>query len=405
MRIRLKDNSYKHFFCILSFALALGIGHLEKVLLSVFFIWYVLLLLSQNNRSAVLYKRSQSIPLLIWGLLYAFYYIISGANVITSAIYYILGPVCFYLYANAIVNSLDDEKYIISLCIAIASGYFIHAVFNVLYSIQSGTFQYSSEYVLDIWSHELHNRTIIGMYLTPMVVCSIPVLFFRAHNINSVKRMGLVFCCVLADAISIYIGNRTLLVLTVVSLAVCVIQGIRIERKKIHLLLLCLFFIFFAWSLYLVDAFGIKEFMENSFLAKRTSVGLESSRWQLYSDTLRNILNYSLGFITTHGNNGLALSWAHNIWLDILIFSGYIPFVLFLIFTVRVIEVAISIQKLSASVFFRIFVLSITCGLLLNWAVEPILSANPYYFMQCCLIFALFERYASVLKKNRVEAR
>lgn len=396
-----KNRHGRKLFEIASFALAFGVGHYEKYITIAFIVVYFVFYLLPRNKRCVLYRRSEGIPLLLWGFIYVFYEILYGADPFTSAVYYLIGPVCFYLYADQIVTPDTKEQDIVRLCLIISTGYFLHGILSILVSIRLGAFQINAERILDFWTHEKHNRTIIGMYLTPIFLCGVPTVSLLGDCIKKGHCLLIMAGCCVSIIASIYVGNRTLLVIAAFTVFLCVAQGIKISKKKGRIIAVSIFLVILALIMIQMDVFHLAEFVQNSFLAKREDSGLSSSRWQVYSDIAKNIWEYRLGFISTHGNSGIELGFAHNLWLDVLIFSGYIPFALLVVFTIRVIAVALRMQKKSVAVGYRVLVLCTTAGILLNWAVEPVLSANPYFFMQCCFIFALFEKHDQVLRSSR----
>lgn len=396
-----KNRHDRRLFEIASFALAFGVGHYEKYITIAFIVVYFVFYLLARKKRCVLHKRSEGIPLLLWGFIYVFYEILYGADPFTSAVYFLIGPMCLYLYADQIVKPDTNEQDIVKLCLIISAGYFLHGILSILVSIRLRAFQINAEHILDFWTHEKHNRTIIGMYLTPIFLCGVPTALFLGDYIKKAHRLLIMAGCCVSIIASIYVGNRTLLVIAAFTVFLCVAQGIIISKKKGSIIAVSIFLLILALIMIQMDVFGLKEFVQNSFLAKRNTDGLSSSRWQVYGDIAKNMWAYRFGFLSTQGSSGIALGYAHNLWLDVLIFSGYIPFALLMIFTLKVIAVAIRMQRRQVTVGYRILVLCTTAGILLNWAVEPVLSANPYYFMQCCLMFALFEKHERVLKSSR----
>lgn len=396
-----KKRYDRKIFTIASFALAFDVGHYEKYITIAFIVAYCVFYLLSHQKRCVLYRNSEGISLLLWGATYVFYEIMYGVDPITSAVYFLIGPMCLYLYADQMVTPDTNEQDIVKLCLIIATGYFLHGILSILVSIRLGAFQINAERVLDFWTHEKHPRTLTGMYITLIFLCGVPTVLFLGNYIKKTMRLLIMTSCCVSIIASIYVGNRSLLVIATVTVFLCLAQGIMISKKKGSIIVISLFLVMLALIMIQMDAFGLLEFVQNSFLAKRENTGLSSSRWRVYSDVAKNIWAYRFGFLSTQGSSGISLSYAHNLWLDVLIFSGYIPFVLLVIFTLKVIAVAIRMQRRQVTVGYRIFVLCTTAGILLNWAVEPVLSANPYYFMQCCCMFALFEKHERILKHSR----
>ena len=164
-----------HALIILLFLYSLGIGNWEKYFVLIFF-FYVLF-----GKYRFRVSNSQFIPLILWGVTYSIMYILRGNNFFTGSIYYLISPLVFFLLAKKMYQkvALDNKKEFIKLILfTVSLGFFFHGTLNILSSALNGTFNVSFEYVYDIWSHKLNNRTIIGLYLSPIVFITVPMLFF-----------------------------------------------------------------------------------------------------------------------------------------------------------------------------------------------------------------------------------
>ena len=149
---------------------------------------------------------------------------------------------------------------------------------------------------------------------------------------------------------------------------------------------------------YQINLFGLKKFILSSHLIQRNAV-LESSRWQVYREIITNFFEFIGGWMTG-GDIVLSTGYAHNMWLDIYIFSGIVPTLFFLIYTIRVLREMFKCYQKSETMKEKLMIVAFVLGILLNWAVEPVLEANPYYVSVCIAIFSLIEEYAFTLRKN-----
>ena len=384
-----------HALIILLFLYSLGIGNWEKYFVLIFFVY----VLFGKYRFRV--SNSQFIPLILWGVTYSIMYILRGNNFFTGSIYYLISPLVFFLLAKKMYQkvALDNKKEFIKLILfTVSLGFFFHGTLNILSSALNGTFNVSFEYVYDIWSHKLNNRTIIGLYLSPIVFITVPMLFFERKSIKIGFRIICLILLTLALLQSIYIGNRTILVIFVLLSIICLLIIIKDSKKKFQIIGGIIFVGMMFVVAYQINLFGLKKFILSSHLIQRNA-GLESSRWQVYREIITNFFEFIGGWMTG-GDIVLSTGYAHNMWLDIYIFSGIVPTLFFLIYTIRVLREMFKCYQKSETMKEKLMIVAFVLGILLNWAVEPVLEANPYYVSVCIAIFSLIEEYAFTLRKN-----
>lgn len=392
MKNDLTQSTYRSLSIVVSgivLATAIGLFHLEKYYVLALLI--VMLLITSGGKTIRLNKKSQIIPLALWGLVYSFYSIIGDGGLVESVVYYVIAPITFYSAGNylskkKILQSNGVLKCIILVCTCL----FIHGLLNVVVSMKNGTFAIRKEYIYDIWSHVLNNRTLIGLYLTPIVCIAIPALFVGVKPYSRITWIAAVIGLIGSLYSSILVGNRSLIIITIAMFGLCFIISGRLRNMKkyyvIGFAIVTLTIVVFEQ-----DLFGVRSFVENSYLTQRVSEQgiISASRAVRIQEVLVNFFSYMGGWIT-HSSKPVTL-WTHNVWLDVYMYSGLFGVVLFISYTVRVVKSSFKLARAATYPIDRLTVICLTVGILLNWASEPILIANPYYFAVCCFIFSIFE--------------
>jgi hypothetical protein len=383
---------------VLIFLFALGFGNYERYILAVVLLIYSYVVFISGGRLSI-FRRSPVVPLALWGIIYFAFYTLEGNDFVTGLFYYFIGPVLFWLVGRDIASEKDDNTNLY-LVLAVCSGLLVHGILNISTSIAGGYFLYNAEYIHDYWSGRMVSRTIVGMYMTPFVCAAIPIIFLWDKGVKTIIKMLLVAGTIAALGLSIYVGNRAILAIAVLVLVFSVIYGMRVSKNKIRSLLAIIIGLFLMVIIMSGNVINVGGFIENSFLGRRNTNLLQDGRWTVYAYVFKHFFDYILGWISSNwGIQTAGLEWAHNIWLDIYIYSGLIPAVAFLTFSVKTFRNSISIVKcgrLSTSL--RMISIIVLIGVFLNWAVEPILVANPYYFAICCFIFGSFEKWEQLSK-------
>ena len=142
------------------------------------------------------------------------------------------------------------------------------------------------------------------------------------------------------------------------------------------------------------NTLNLSNFIENSFLAKRSMNIISDGRFDAYKVVFQHFDNYLFGWMSSGDHiEGTSLKWAHNVWLDIFVFSGIVPLFLFLMYSFRVIRDTIAVLRndfLKTNT--KVTVAALVIGIFLNWGIEPVLQSNPYFLSACCMIFGMYAR-------------
>lgn len=394
---RIGSKSITYLLYLLLFMFSFGVGNFEKYFLLVIFGIYLYIVFYCAKGHLCIYRKSPVVPLAFWGLLYLLMFSLDGNDVISGLFYYLVGPVLFWLIGRDI-STENDEKANLGIILMVSTGLLLHGIVNIGASISGGYFKYNAEYILDVWSGRTVSRTIVGMYMTPFVCAAIPLVFLWEKTLNIFIRIGLVIGVVIALASTVYVGNRSLLIITAVSLLFSVLYGMKVSRQKAKTLIGIILGVFLVSIVVISSLDEISNFVANSFLGKRNVSFLDDGRWSAYRYVFTNFFDYIFGWISSRtGVAGVGLAWAHNIWIDVFIYAGIIPALIFLVFSIKVLANNMKILKRNS--FWgssRLIALIMTIGVFLNWAVEPVLDANPYFFALCCFVFGAFEKWCKV---------
>ena len=385
---------------LLIFLFALGFGNFERYIHAVVFLIYVYVVFRSGGRLSI-YKGSPVAPLALWGVIYFAFYALEGNDFLTGLFYYFIGPVLFWLVGRDIASE-KNENTNLYLVLAVCSGLLIHGILNISTSISGGYFLNNAEYIHDYWSGRMASRTIVGMYMTPFVCVAIPIVFLWDKGVKTIVKVLLFAGTIVALGLSIYVGNRALLVIAVLVLMFSVFYGMRVSKNKLRSLLAIIFGLFLILIILSGNVINVEGFIENSFLGRRSTNLLQDGRWAVYAHVFKHFFDFTFGWVSNNGGiQSVGLEWAHNIWIDIYIYSGLLPAVAFLIFSVKSFRNSISIVKnYKISTSLRMISIITLIGIFLNWAVEPVLIANPYYFVICCFVFGSFEKWERLAKTS-----
>lgn len=316
---------------------------------------------------------------------------------------YLIGPITCYFIGYFIIKV--DSKFIVKTMLSITLGLFLYGLLNMINYFQIYGFNPNLtglRVVPNIWTGGVLTATLQGTYFA--LVSSL--LFYSYILLKKGKYILLpiiiIGCTIFSIISSFILGNRTLIVIVMVSFVISFLVYSFLERKnkkeffKVLLYfsgLLSLIFIFF-----ISNSFGLKDFVLHSTWYSRTETAsmLDDARIKFYKIALSQMFDFPFG-----GYN-MSFTYAHNLLLDVLNATGLIPFFFLLLYTLNSIKgvVNIIIYK-SIDLQFKIFTLSIYLGFFLVFMVEPILEGVPYMFLLFILFNGMTNKYIEVCKSMR----
>jgi hypothetical protein len=141
---------------------------------------------------------------------------------------------------------------------------------------------------------------------------------------------------------------------------------------------------------------GFGDFFDNLKIVQRFTSEKELTRfdvWEVFFEDLR-FLEYPFGggFLIQNSDWG----YLHNMWLDVYNVVGIIPFLLLLVLTFCFFFSYLRFNRLMKNTGReneRIVFQSLLIAFFLNMMIEPIIEANPYYFLIVLMFFGAMEGY------------
>lgn len=331
---------------------------------------FLLCLLLYINSEIVVNKTI--LVLFFFSLFYFLNYAMHFPFGVKEVIIYLFAPLGCYLIGEAIIRHSKQKNMFFWLSIVLIGGLFLHGLLNLIMTLMYEDPNSTYRITYDFWRKEPIAVTGCSLYYVPLVALCIGYLFYGNKKIG--KFLSFIAICLGLFANLIY-QNRTILYLIAILLCLVVFISFfrkRIKIKSICLLVLVLLCFFFIWT---YDLMGLKTTILNLDITERINsdeVG-RVAVWMSYlsSDWWR----YPFG-----GNQAeFGYNYAHNLWLDTLDTVGFLPFILLFIFSIQGFMILIDFYKQNKEE--RKIYLFMILAIVISSAVEPVIQANPYYFL------------------------
>lgn len=253
--------------------------------------------------------------------------------------------------------------------------------------------------IQDLW-----NTTISATVFNASVSLGLSFLglaFIRNDIVNKKgKLLNVAFLILFISSIytSVTLGNRTGILIVIVSLFTVFLAIIKFNIKIFIKLFLGIF------SLYLIkiltfnlNLFGIKNHWENSLIYTRLkSSNIDDPRFEAWKVILSNFHENLMGGRQIDIN----LKFVHNLWLDVFYDAGLIAFIFLILFTsVSFISLFIFL-RLEVSDLYKGLVVALYTSFFITFIVEPILQGFIVYFTFFCFLLGIIQR--KIVDSNKI---
>lgn len=331
---------------------------------------------------------------LVFGLLYGIPQIFQQPPLpLSKQIFYFFYPTLMYVVGQYVVYSEKNKNTpLVVLCLVTFCLASWSIVTNIYDTLKTGELVNMTRYLEG--EGEKSRATLHNMMLA-MGIMGVGALFLSTDrkSENLIKYL-MVIVGGLALFSGLHILNRTAAVLGAAAVVIGIFYN-GFSAKKVIVLTLIIIALIFVYFYAL----------ENSPLLKGLTAGFQSredfsSRFNAASAGGRTFMwEKALDFIPGHpfgGDSSERIGWtfAHNVWLDVCVRSGWIPFLLFLVLTYFfAVQFFRFLRRSSADHFSKGCILLWTAGMVLQFLVEPVPEAVFQLFLMFFFLLGWLTRY------------
>ena len=261
-------------------------------------------------------------------------------------------------------------------------GFFLHGALNILvYAMNPSTMIERS--MINIWGGQL-TATLQNLLFIPII----SLLFYGVYILRDKKRKIIIIAaCVIAVYGSIVSASRTLLYLVLICFLINMIfTAQKNQYRRINILVSVLALVVALVAAYEFNLFGIRLWVESSSLGERIATGIstndsliENIRWTMSLKILSELPSHPLGNITV-------VHYAHNLFLDIAKYTGIIPALGLLLWSLSETAKQFSYTRSNCSDEWDAILFSMTIGFMIAFFLEPVLEGLPIIFSAFCYL-------------------
>ena len=325
---------------------------------------------------------------------------------VNDIILFLIGPLSAYILGKAYIKTSKSDYSLMIFITVLSIGMYFHGLLNVVAYLRSDYSAYYEYYrqSVDFWRDELVNVKTTEMLYTFATGLGMGVLFSKSKLLY---KMISTIIVIISVGVAAFLANRTL-ILVFIALAVWRTLVLLLNHKiRFETKLAVVFGILFLGvvAVYIVvnNKYGVRDFIFSLKIVERFTSNSELTRfevWGLFFDEMR-FLDYPFGgkFLTI----GSEFGYLHNMWLDVYNVAGIIPFLFLIVLSGKFIleyfdfsRVMKKYEKDDENIILQTLMLST----LMNMMVEPIVEANPYYFLIVLMFMGAMNEYKKKVKET-----
>ena len=340
--------------------------------------------------------------LILFSIAYSYFHYIHFGLSISDVVLLLIGPTCAFTIGRVYIRKSTMSNALVLFVLVLSFGMYCHGMLNILAYYRSSYIDYYDYYrhSVDFWRGELVNVKTTEMLFTFATGIALGVVFTNYPIKYRIASAGVIIASL---GVSAFLANRTLIIIIA---AVLVWRAIWwMANKKVSftlkmatvLMLLCCVVLL----AYLINsnAFGFRDYFYSLKITKRFLSDNETGRFNIWYSFFEK-----LRFLKSPFGGGdlvrvIGEEYFHNMWLDVYNISGCIPFAFLVCLTMVLFREFFSfsrILKRTGQYNLNIVFQSLMIAVLMNMMVEPIIEANPYYF----LIIIMFSGAMNEYKKK-----
>lgn len=343
-----------------------------------------------DKTSVYLLLFSISYPLVLW---------MNTGKFNPHYLLYLIAPVAYYVWGQYLVTRINNHKGLLNLFLLILIFFAVQTYIITIEDMrETGLINPFRAMLREGDEDVLVNATQFGcnvsLGLSGLGICM--ALKNRFFSIRGFLFLGVFILSLLTV---IHLVNRTGIVVAFFCTFCSYFYSIRNNGKILNAILIILFIIvivYFVLSIFSDNGFNIIEAYTNRLSTENTSISDYGGRSWRWVDAMARLFTYPFGW-----NNDVKYSFVHNLWLDVAMFGGIIPFIFIVCATIRSLKQLLQLIKIKNNIIVNsIFSLSI-CFILSSF-VEPVLVGFDSFFYLYCMLWGIQKEYIKDLKLGQI---
>lgn len=396
------NSSANHLVAILFFLMGLNFLNYFYYIAILTFVY--VFLFSKHSQSDN-WLNLNSILGLFFCVFYSIFYTsdqVEGINTIIKIFSYFLG----YLTGRMVIKINEEESQISAYIIIFAIGTALLGTLTIFKNIQAyGIFGFE-RIMPGFWTDDLYGATAQSSLFLILSGISVYVLYVIRQKFLLKLLVVLGILLLLLNAF--LNASRTALIYPIVSFSFSyILYTFYFSKKNTRKFITIIIVIVLSFFLYSYNILGIKSLIDEMPLFVRLNAEynnsiIRDSRLGSYSFFIQHMFEYPFGGLNTIN----PILYMHNLWLDVYAVSGILAFVFSILFSGGILLNIIKILRLpEVSEGFKVLTIGTFLAFVLLFMTEPVLLANPWFFIIFCIVGGMTDKYYENLNMTKTKIK
>lgn len=312
---------------------------------------------------------------------------------------YLIAPMAFYTYGQYLVDLIGNQRGMLNFLLLVLIFFAVQTYIITIEDVKEiGLINPMREMLRKGDDEGMINATLFGLNVS-LGLSGLGVFMALKNKFGSIRSflfLGVFFMSILTV---IHLVNRTGIAVAIVCTLCSILYSSESKGRILNALWELLFVVIvgiIVVSVFSNDVFDIADAYLNRLSTESTSINDFGGRSWRWIDALTRLLTCPFGW-----NNSVNYSYVHNLWLDVAMFGGIIPFMFIVCATVRSLKQLLRIIKIKNDIVVNI-ILTLSVCFFLNSFVEPVMIGFDSFFYLYCMIWGIQKKYFEYLKLNQI---
>ena len=334
-----------------------------------------------DKTSVYLLLFSISYPLILW---------MNSGKFNPHYLLYLIAPITFYVWGQYIVTKINNQRGLLNFLLLVLIFFAAQTYLITIEDVKEIGLINPMRTMLREGEEEAKiNATLFGLNVS-LGLSGLAIFMALKNKFGSIRGFLFLGVFLLSLLTVIHLINRTGIVVAVFCTFCSYIYSVRNNGKILNAILkifLIMAIVLFLISLFSKNGFDIIEAYTNRSSTENTSISDYGDRSWRWLDAMGRLFTNPFGW-----NNEVKYNFVHNLWLDVAMFAGIIPFIFIVCATIRSLKQLFQLMKHNNDIIVHsIFSLSI-CFILSSF-VEPVMVGFDPYFYLYCMIWGIQKKY------------
>ena len=311
-------------------------------------------------------------------------------------IVYLLAPNAFYFWGKYIIKCCNTKQSIVSFLLFVLIFFALNTyVLAVKDIIDVGLVNPYRGMLRAGDTDVVMPATLFGLNVS-LGLTGLAIYLSHPRGNRTIVSYGFLLVLGFSLLTTIHLINRTGIIVLIACTLIVYLYSFKSKRGKVGYFIGIVLFVIMVYCLLsnsftggseAIEAYSSREQVEGGGLA---DFGNRGWRWL---DAIQRIFTQPLGWSGT-----VSYNYAHNLWLDVAMLRGIIPFMFLLFATWRSAKQVLKLMRIKKDTVVAVFIALYACFFLTSF-VEPVMIGFDVYFYLFCMLWGMQQSY---LRANHI---